>query len=659
MPTAKSRARKRATSPVSTSSLSSLDESPSPPPPPPKKTTSANSRARKASPIKEISKAIRSYNASNVQSVPTSSVVRPHGFPNFSSSLPTFISSPTVPYRDRATTSSTRLNATASSSSINASSSQTLVGSPEEVKVMENSGSQTKKRNGKVQVDEERTVPPKRSRLNGKGKQKESDDEELSSKSDGDDDTPRKSQRRAASSTFTDVTSSPRQRQTSLPIPELSDFESDEENGQTLDAFLEILDQPENGPSTKKEERPFRPTPMPEGISIGDYVYVKNRNNWWIGRVVRYDPADNLEDQKKGRNYYTVLDRFGEELKKRKVDEIITKNDDRIATCVRGSFETTKKDFHNDAATRDPTPPPEGDVDQPVTSDEFVDLDRVDQLRLIRPRLLRIVSETYPPAQWRVEMFFGGRSERQKLASQSKYGDISEDEVAQVIIPELKRWVMRRLRWHGQRDEHTRPEEPPRPTGSERYNELERSGLEDYIHNVLVPEAIIQLCIRSYPPDMLLSGQALDEDDEEDGLGDTIVHDDDVNQSASAEPSTANSATTTPTAPHLNEDEIVPAEETLYKAADKLITALYKKNEAKIWATEEAFLRRARERKRKEQGLPDENMNEYELAKWKEDQLGMYKGWASSRMRYGSRFEDNMAPVRKGKKSGGGGSSRR
>ncbi len=78
---------------------------------------------------------------------------------------------------------------------------------------------------------------------------------------------------------------------------------------------------------------------------------------------------------------------------------------------------------------------------------------RQEQLIGIRPRLLEVISETYQPANWRFDLFFGGAKSRDELKNHVRYGDIREEEVSVIIIPEIQRWALRAERWTGYDDE--------------------------------------------------------------------------------------------------------------------------------------------------------------------------------------------------------------
>ncbi|RXK39284.1 hypothetical protein M231_03504 [Tremella mesenterica] len=231
----------------------------------------------------------------------------------------------------------------------------------------------------------------------------------------------------------------------------------------------------------------FRPTTLPVSVNIGDAVYARRQRCFWPAVLVEFRPAQDAQEQKKGKDRYVVEVRHqpGKPALKRK--DIIFQCDAEIADCVLGEMETRPIEFKpSDALTRQTTP----SIDPAVP---FEKLERRDQLVLLRPHLSRIISETYPPAQWRIDRFFGTRNQREALSGCVQYGDILEKECAEVIVPELQRWALR--------------ERGDRKRGSERYESLSEVEKRGYLNSVLLPEAIIGLCIKS---------EGLDEEKEED-----------------------------------------------------------------------------------------------------------------------------------------------
>jgi hypothetical protein len=104
--------------------------------------------------------------------------------------------------------------------------------------------------------------------------------------------------------------------------------------------------------------------------------------------------------------------------------------------------ETSVRDFTSDARTREASP---NLIDTPLPPPEvFIDLTRTEQLRLLRPQLRLLINEQYAPAQKRIDLFFNVHRTKPKLLQTSVlYGDISDEEVINVLLPELQRWLLR------------------------------------------------------------------------------------------------------------------------------------------------------------------------------------------------------------------------
>ena len=197
----------------------------------------------------------------------------------------------------------------------------------------------------------------------------------------------------------------------------------------------------------------------------------------------------------------------------------------------------------------------------------FSDLDREEQLGFLRSHMQAIISETYQPAQWRINDFYNNSQTRNKLVQYVKYGDISEEEVSAVIVPELERWAMRGERWHGNITTEPRPEEPPRPIGSERYESLSLNNRRTFTSNVLLPEVIIQLCI----------------------LCDELSH-------------------PTPQDPPTAQEPPTPQE--VYETARELLAEYAADNDTAHWSFIVQECNDVRRKVRKRLGLPPENMSE-------------------------------------------------
>ncbi|TYJ57366.1 hypothetical protein B9479_001905 [Cryptococcus floricola] len=242
----------------------------------------------------------------------------------------------------------------------------------------------------------------------------------------------------------------------------------------------------------------FRPTTRPDALFDTCFVfakYPKTAGSWYIGEFLEFRPAKNEVDKRAGKDYCVVKDFNGEVHEKMKLEDIVTRKDERIATIKLGNYDFTDsgdQKFTSDADFRPPSPPPQdpsGDAgpshptpiptQQALSPDDYSDLPSAEQLCLIRPHLQLVLDESYPPAQWRMDAFHRGRNDRESLKAQGNSGDYSEDEIQ-------------------------RPPEPPRPSGSRRYEALSPSDRDLFVQLILLPEAIVEICIRSHAPGVLV-----------------------------------------------------------------------------------------------------------------------------------------------------------
>ncbi|ODN74464.1 hypothetical protein L202_06850 [Cryptococcus amylolentus CBS 6039] len=286
------------------------------------------------------------------------------------------------------------------------------------------------------------------------------------------------------------------------------------------DSGDEMKEQQGGGEFSDDEDVPaFRPTTRPDALFDTCFVfakYPKTAGSWYIGEFLEFRPAKNEADQRAGKDYCVVRDFNGEVHEKIKLEDIVTRKDERIATIKLGNYDFTDsgdQKFTSDADFRPPSPPPQDpspdagpshptpiSTQQALSPDDYSDLPSAEQLCLIRPHLQLVLDESYPPAQWRMDAFHRGGNDRESLKAQGNSGDYSEDEIVGVLLPELKRWALRRERW---RDAEQRPPEPPRPSGSGRYEALSPSDRDLFVQLILLPEAIVEICIRSHAPGVL------------------------------------------------------------------------------------------------------------------------------------------------------------
>ncbi|WVQ81241.1 hypothetical protein IAT38_003363 [Cryptococcus sp. DSM 104549] len=475
----------------------------------------------------------------------------------------------------------------------------------------------------------------------------------------------------ASSSSPTPSVSYQRQRSPTFPLGLDSDSEV-EDPDKAMSGFWEQMasledvtakpaeseGESEDEDEDEEEEDVFIKTSLPDGVNVEDFVYAKYRDGYFVSQLISFDPADTLEDQRRGRDYCVVMDANGTEHKK-KLSEIISSDDPAIADCKLGKFmmvDESAQTFTSDANSRPPTPAPSipltPDPTQavaPLPPDEFADLERVDQLRLIRPHLQAILDETYEPAQWRVDSFYGNNKSRGKLNHEAAYGNISEREVDLVILPELLRWTLRADRWKD-KDPKRELEEPPRPTGSARFNALDIASVRQFINHILLPEAIIHLCLRSYDVEDFLETIAKNAAKQapassfaklNDGLSDDSDLEEDLAPAAEAPASasrprptpppssvprpssTASSPLSSPT-PSPTPPRTLPvlSPKDLYEAARAQLTELRGRNLAQTWSLNEQLLRRARVRMREKLGLHPEGMTAEEKNEWYAQRAG-------------------------------------
>ncbi|WVQ75537.1 hypothetical protein IAR50_005164 [Cryptococcus sp. DSM 104548] len=299
-------------------------------------------------------------------------------------------------------------------------------------------------------------------------------------------------------------------------------FVSDQEDGKELEAESE-----------DEDVLSFKPTSRPEALFDPCFVFARypKAGSWYVAEFLDFHPAQNEVDQRAGKDYCEVRDFNGQLHTKIKLVDIVAKNDERIATIKLGKYDFEddgKHKFTSDADVRPPSPPPQPEpspiadsslptpfsTQQPLSPDDYSDLPSAEQLRLIRPHLQSVLDESYPLAQWRLDTFH--TRDRESLNAQGNSGDYSEDEISGVLLPELRRWALRRERW---RDVEQRPQEPPRPTGSQRYEALSPSDRDLFIQLVLLPEAIVEICIRSHAPGVLVEELRETEAEAENGGG--------------------------------------------------------------------------------------------------------------------------------------------
>ena len=107
-----------------------------------------------------------------------------------------------------------------------------------------------------------------------------------------------------------------------------------------------------------------------------------------------------------------------------------------------GEINITSNSVISDAQTRSSTPTDIRRSDTPFSS-----LSRQNQVIALRPHLADIILERYAPAQWRSDEFYDTANKRDGSKHSVKHGNIGEDEITSIILPELERWALRADRW--------------------------------------------------------------------------------------------------------------------------------------------------------------------------------------------------------------------
>ncbi|KAG8863075.1 hypothetical protein FRB96_009255 [Tulasnella sp. 330] len=269
-----------------------------------------------------------------------------------------------------------------------------------------------------------------------------------------------------------------------------------------------------------KEQR-WKPDPA---LHIGATGLCREKavsSKYWPAKIEAHIPQKN---DKSGR--YLVI--FSDGTTRRVPrDWWLTDTCDEFLTCDLGEYEATPEDDEDDGRKsplprRDPSPSPLPDVPD---DDTFTALDLRLQIAYIRPVLNLIIKGQYRWAFPRHDAFMAGGITRLKLTENAKAGDLSPDDVSDVM-KEIRRWALRGERWrlsveagdspHGQPAPRssldgyalTEPMQPlldgwanipsdrvPRPLGEPKYELLHATERNQYCADVLLPEALLQLYI--------------------------------------------------------------------------------------------------------------------------------------------------------------------
>ncbi|KAL7421253.1 hypothetical protein Q5752_004138 [Cryptotrichosporon argae] len=251
-------------------------------------------------------------------------------------------------------------------------------------------------------------------------------------------------------------------------------------------------------PATSK---PFRPTVF--RAEPGDTCLVKDKTGYSPAKLIDIKIAQHAGET----DAFEILlwDKAIEGRTKTltKAADIVLLNDDRLASLTLNGFGYDFEPIMNDATTRDTTPPLEAEC-------AFANLDLDEQCRALRPHLWNVINEAYPPAHGRLDDFFAGNQH-----AKEEYGELRDEQVTDVMNAEIKRW------YHRQANNALSSF-----AVDVRCRSLPGSSHDDFVTNVLVPEAIISRCIEVFDLETApeydderrdreaLEEDALDEDDE-------------------------------------------------------------------------------------------------------------------------------------------------
>jgi hypothetical protein len=209
-------------------------------------------------------------------------------------------------------------------------------------------------------------------------------------------------------------------------------------------------------------------------VNVDDAIYIKAGRNIWPAKLLAFEPAISHDERATIGDRFLVLEWGSSIARWEKRRRVLFRTDPRIADLTVSLMMPTdhpeliilqlgQVKIHRDPftsgnydSTREPTPivnlsEPIASASTPLPS--FFELPRIEQMRIIRPHLAKVITEEYSPARDRLDAFYGTRGARTNLSMAVSYGDISENEISVIILPELERWALRRERWRDYADE--------------------------------------------------------------------------------------------------------------------------------------------------------------------------------------------------------------
>lgn len=153
---------------------------------------------------------------------------------------------------------------------------------------------------------------------------------------------------------------------------------------------------------------------------------------------------------------FTDITRRERRRDKGKEKQVLFRDDKEMADCRLADVTFHSEVFESNADIRPSTP-----STLQLRQKPFDEMDHLERIVYIRPHLLTVIQETYPPAQARIDAFY----RKQILGLPT--GGVDDEIISQWYIPELERWALRAER--GLQGSET---ECPRPSGSQRYEKL-------------------------------------------------------------------------------------------------------------------------------------------------------------------------------------------
>lgn len=289
------------------------------------------------------------------------------------------------------------------------------------------------------------------------------------------------------------------------------DDEDEDEDEDILGQYENAASDSEHGTSSQVSVPDWRP-PSPSEFEylIDEPVLCKSKSGstvYWPARIIGYIPPTKPSqkprfevgffDWKTGEvtrdmfliQYDEDREKFAKcELDRRKLQEWMDKN------CVSPTDD-------DEVAAVDITTLPEPDFPIPKPSVFIQQMTIAEQFVYVIPFMRRILEENYPPSQERVDLWMKGGATRASVTNDPIQGGNLAEVEWQLFGRLVHTWALpgfdhSKKTEVTEQDESNKPEEQrDRPRGSERYENLPPSQKLQFIVDVLIGEAVIQLLI--------------------------------------------------------------------------------------------------------------------------------------------------------------------